>query len=144
MRFANKVPLLYQQGACAITDSVEDINWKSYGLQQSSGNLPVGPLIILVHIASIWVPFTSEAKEAVAHYSEIIKEIKLALQECGRNLGRYLSRRLKKEEAEKKKSYIEKYLPHIAVGLGEILNLNETQEKRVVKELKDILERSRE
>src|SRR3989338_7680175 len=71
MRFANRVPLLYQQGACAITEAVTDNNWKPYGLQQSGNNLPAGPAVILVHIASVWVPFTSEAKEAIAHYDEI-------------------------------------------------------------------------
>jgi DNA topoisomerase-6 subunit B len=81
MRFANRVPLLYQNSACAVTKSVLTSNWRSYGLQQSKGALPPGPLVILVHIASVWVPFTSESKEAVAHYPEIIKEFKLALQE---------------------------------------------------------------
>ncbi|MDH3216077.1 MAG: DNA topoisomerase VI subunit B, partial [Candidatus Krumholzibacteria bacterium] len=83
-RFANRAPLIYQQSACAITQSVIGTAWRSYGVTQARGALPTGPLIIVVHIASAWVPFTSESKEAIAHYSEIIKEIKLALQECGR------------------------------------------------------------
>ncbi len=84
MRFANRVPLLYQQGACAFTKSIIQTNWKAYGLSQSSGSIPIGPVIILIHIASVWAPYTSEAKEAIAHYPEIIKEVKLALQEVGR------------------------------------------------------------
>ena len=78
-------------------------------LQQSGRQLPVGPLAIAVHIASVWVPFTSESKEAVAHYPEIVKEIRLALQECGRHLGRYVNRRRKVADAERKRQYIEKY-----------------------------------
>ena len=81
-RFANRAPLTYQQSACAITQSVIGTAWKSYGVNQSRGALPTGPMVILVQIASVWVPFTSESKEAVAHYPEIIKEIKLALQEA--------------------------------------------------------------
>jgi DNA topoisomerase-6 subunit B len=73
MRFANRVPLLYQQSACSTTEAIKETNWRAYGLQQSSGNLPVGPVVLAVHIASVWVPFTSEAKEAIAHYPEIIK-----------------------------------------------------------------------
>ncbi|MCK5618253.1 MAG: DNA topoisomerase VI subunit B, partial [Candidatus Krumholzibacteria bacterium] len=72
MRFANRVPLLYQASACAIHKATLTSNWRSYGLQQSRGALPTGPLVILVHMASVWVPFTSESKEAVAHYPEII------------------------------------------------------------------------
>jgi len=78
-RFANRVPLQYQQSACAITKSVLSVDWKKYGLQQSRGALPAGPIAILVHIASVWVPFTSESKEAVASYPEIMKEVRLAL-----------------------------------------------------------------
>ncbi|MBN2454719.1 DNA topoisomerase VI subunit B, partial [Candidatus Woesearchaeota archaeon] len=83
LRFANRVPLLYQPGACAITESIGKTNWRAYGIQQSGSSLPSGPAVILVHMASVWVPFTSEAKEALAHYPEITKEVRLALQECG-------------------------------------------------------------
>ena len=68
MRFANRVPLLYQQGGCASSESIMDTAWKSYGLNQSRDSLPQGPVLIVVHMVSVWVPFTSEAKEAIAHY----------------------------------------------------------------------------
>ena len=70
MRFANRVPLLYQQGACSITESVTDTTWRSYGISQSRDSLPIGPIVLVVHMASVWVPFTSESKEAIAHYEE--------------------------------------------------------------------------
>jgi len=143
LRFANKVPLLYQQSACSITKAISTTKWRSYGLQQSGNNIPVGPALVVVHIASVWVPFTSESKEAIAHYPKIIKEIKLALQECGRQLSIYVRRKIKKIDAEKKKGYIEKYLPHIGIALQDILNLKEKDEKKVIKILKDILEKTR-
>ena len=143
MRFGNRVPLLYQQAACAVTRGVASIGWRSYGVQQSANQLPVGPLAVAVHIASVWVPFTSESKEAIAHYPEILKEIKLAIQECGRNLGRYIKRRRRQADAERKRHYIEKYIPHIGIALKEILTLSDRQEKAVVTRLEDILERSR-
>ncbi|MDM7916930.1 MAG: DNA topoisomerase VI subunit B, partial [Candidatus Eisenbacteria bacterium] len=83
-RYANRVPLLYQRSACAMTKATIAVDWRKYQIQQPKGALPVGPAILLVHIASAWVPFTSESKEAIAHYPEILKEIRLALQECGR------------------------------------------------------------
>ncbi|MBU2634373.1 MAG: DNA topoisomerase VI subunit B [Nanoarchaeota archaeon] len=143
LRFANRVPLQYQQSACAITKSILATSWRNYNLSQSKGALPAGPVLILVHIASVWVPFTSESKEAIAHYPEIIKEIKLALQEAGRKLGIYIRKKAKAHQESQKKSYIEKYLPHIGIGLKEILDLKEKDEKMVLEILKDTLERSR-
>jgi len=144
MRFANKVPLLYQQGACATTKAITTTNWKAYGLSQSSGALPVGPCVIALHLASVWAPFTSEAKEAIAHYPEIIKEMKLALQECGRELTRYVNKKYRVNDAIKKKSYIEKYLPHIAIALKELLSLSEADEKKLEEAIKEILEKTRQ
>jgi DNA topoisomerase-6 subunit B len=143
LRYANRVPLLYQQSACAITRSVLNTGWRNYALQQSAGALPTGPLVIMVHMASVWVPFTSESKEAVAHYPEIIKEIRLALQECGRKLAKFVRRRRKAAESERKKAFIQKYIPHIAIALREMLALSNHQEKTMVKQLTDVLERSR-
>jgi DNA topoisomerase-6 subunit B len=143
LRYANRVPLLYQQSACAITKSIITTSWRNYALQQATGALPSGPLLILVHMASVWVPFTSESKEAVAHYPEIIKEVKLALQECGRKLAIFVRRRRKAAESERKKAYIQKYIPHIAIALREMLDLPQRQETTMIKQLTDVLERSR-
>ena len=143
LRFANRVPLLYQASACAIHKAVLSSNWRAYGLQQARGALPTGPLVIMVHMASVWVPFTSESKEAVAHYPEIVKEIRLALQEAGRQLARFIRRRVREREALKKKSYIQKYIPHIGDALRDILSLSEAEREEIVATLTDTLERSR-
>lgn len=143
VRFANRVPLLYQQSACAIAKAVLGTNWRAYGLAQGRGALPSGPLTLMVHMVSVWVPFTSESKEAIAHYPEIMKEIRLGLQEVGRKLKAFLGRRARVADAEKKKAYIEKYLPHIGIALREILKLDKAAEAKVVRILTEILEKSR-
>jgi len=143
MRFANRVPLLYLQGACAITNSIQNTSWRSYGLQQSKNSLPVGPCTIVVHMTSVWVPFTSESKEALAHYNEIIKEIKLALQECGRKLASYVNKKRRIGEEAKKRSYIEKYIPHVADALKEIMELDDNKKKDIEDNLYEILEHTR-
>lgn len=143
VRFANRVPLLYQQSAGAIYKGVLETNWRNYGLSQSRGALPSGPILLMVHIASVWVPFTSESKEAVAHYPEIIKEIKLAVQECGRKLGIHVRRQRRIKDEMIKRSYIETYLPHIGEALRDILSLREKQVDSVVKKLKTTLEKTR-
>lgn len=143
LRFANRVPLLYQQSACAVTKGVIQTNWRSYGLTHPRGGLPIAPMAILIHIASVWVPFTSESKEAIASYPEILKEIKLALQICGRKLGVHIrkGKRLKREFD--KRSHIEKYIPHIGIALQEILDLPDQERDHTVETLEDVLHSSR-
>ncbi|MCX8147496.1 MAG: DNA topoisomerase VI subunit B [Candidatus Woesearchaeota archaeon] len=143
IRFANKVPLLYQQSACAITESIIETNWRQYGLSQSQDSLPFGPVVIAVHMASVWAPFTSEAKEAIAHYPEIIKEIKLALQECGRKLSQYTSKKRRYTEELKKRSYIERYIPYVREALSGIIGLKKSEESIIENNLKEILEKKR-
>jgi DNA topoisomerase-6 subunit B len=142
-RFANRVPLQYQQSACATAKSVLATDWRKYGLQQARGALPSGPVILLVHIASVWVPFTSESKEAVASYPEIIKEIRLGLMEAGRRLGAFVRARKKAAEAARKHAYIEKYIPAIGEALQAILGFGDRKRETAVRNLKEILQRSR-
>lgn len=142
-RLANRVPLMYQKMACAISKSVIDVAWRNYLIQQSRGAMPVGPMAVLVHIASVWVPFTSESKEAIASYPEITKEVKLAVQECGRKVATHIRRGRRLADQEKKKSYIEKYIPHIGIALQEILDLTDAKRTKTESNLRDILEKSR-
>ena len=114
LRFANRVPLLYQQSACSSFKAVVETSWKNYGLAQPRNSLPVGPLVVLVHMASVWVPFTSESKEAIADYDEIRKEMKLALQECGRKLGTYLRRRKQMKKQAERRGIFERYIGEIS------------------------------
>jgi len=118
LRFANRVPLLYQEGACSMTKSIMETNWKSYGLQQTGDSIPYGPVVIVVHMASVWVPFTSESKEAIAHYPEIIRDIKLALQECGRLLGTYVRKKYRVSEQIERANMFEMYIPEVADSLS--------------------------
>lgn len=143
MRFANRVPLLYQQGGCGVTKGITGVNWKPYGLSQSNGNVPVGPVTIAVHIASIWVPFTSESKEAIAHYEEIINEIKKALQDVGRQLSKYVAKKKRVKTELKKRSYIEKYIPKLAEGITLLLEEGKAEEELIGEKLLGLLEQNR-
>jgi DNA topoisomerase-6 subunit B len=139
LRFANRVPLLYQQSACASIRSIIQTSWNNYGLSQSKKALPSGPVIILVHIASVWVPFTSESKEAIAHYPEIIKEMKLALQDCGRKLGGYIRKTVKAREQKEKIALFEKYIPEIASSLS---TLSGEKKEDLIKNLNKMLKKN--
>ncbi len=143
-RYANRVPLQYQASACAMSKAAITAPWKSYGLDQSKGALPTGPVVVMMHIASVWVPYTSESKEAIAHYPEIMKESRLALMECGRRLQRFLRHRQRQADEAKKRSYIEKYLNPIGEALQDILGFSASEKTATVDALKQVLEKSRE
>lgn len=114
MRFANRVPLLYQQGACAATHAIESIKWKQYGISQPGGGVPFGPFVILVHIASTNVPFTSESKDAIADIDIIEEEIQLAVKEVGRKMKTYLGKQDDLKKRREKEVIITKLLPQMA------------------------------
>ena len=143
LRFANRVPMLYQPGACATTKAILETNWRAYGLQQSTGSIPVGPITIMVHIASVWVPYTSEGKEAIAHYPEIIKEMKLALQDCGRQLASYIRKKQRIGKESKTRKYIETFIPHMSQVLIDLLGLTPSSKTMMEHNLKEILEQKR-
>lgn len=127
-RYANRVPLQFQAGACAITQTIMQMNWRSYGLQQTRGQLPRGQLTIIAHFASVWAPYTSESKEAIAAYPEIQKELRLALQTAGRKLGLFLKRRERVKQESSRRAVFMRYLPEIADAIAEI-NTGEFSEK---------------
>jgi DNA topoisomerase-6 subunit B len=120
LRYANRVPLQFQHAACAVTQTILATNWRSYGLSQSRGSLPSGPVTVMVHVASVWVPFTSESKEAIASYPEIQKEIRLALQAVGRKLGMYMRRRLRVAQEGQRRSIFLRYLGEVAAAVSTI------------------------
>ncbi|RSD35321.1 MAG: DNA topoisomerase VI subunit B [Methanohalophilus sp.] len=122
MRFANRVPLLYQQGGCVTTHGVEGIKWKQYGIDQPGGGLPIGPLVLLIHVASTNVPFTSESKDAIADIPEIQAEVELALKEAGRKLNRFLKKKGSLKKRKEKEVIINKVLPRMAEKLAETLD----------------------
>ncbi len=123
LRFANRVPLLYQQGGCIITQAISSIDWRRYGLTQTSGKgIPSGPAIFLAHISSTLIPFTSESKEAIADVSEIENEIKLAFRECARKVQHHIHKEVKRVKTREKFDLITKILPEIAKKSAHMLD----------------------
>jgi len=122
LRFANRVPLLYQQGACVVTKAIENTDWRRYGLEQRGGSgIPFGPAIILVHVASTKIPFTSEAKEAIASVPIIQEEISLALKACGRSLKTHLNKKERKTKTRSKFEIVQVIIPLMAEKTAKIV-----------------------
>ena len=140
LRFANRVPLLYQAGGCAITKAIQGINWRNYGLEQKKGKgTPSGPAIILVHVASTNIPFTSEAKEAIADISEIKKEIKLALRNNAKTLSKHLKKQKKRAKVSEKFDLVQKVLPAIAEKTASVVGKPVPNLDKVVAAIMDVV-----
>ena len=123
LRFANRVPLMYQQGGCLLTKAIESVDWRQYGLDQAGGKgVPKGPAAILVHLASTNVQFTSEAKEALADNGEVMEEVRKAMLEMGRGLRKHLEKKKKMAKTKEKFELINDILPAIAAKSAQILN----------------------
>ena len=122
MRFANRVPLLYQQGSCAETEAIETLNWRHYKLDQRGGKgLPYGPVAVMVHVAATKVPFTSESKEAVAEVPEIVEEVQLAVRDCARKMLTHIHKKGKFTRMHEKETIIRKVIPMIAAKSAAII-----------------------
>ncbi|MGB0699417.1 MAG: DNA topoisomerase VI subunit B [Candidatus Poseidoniaceae archaeon] len=123
LRFANRVPLMYQQGGCLLTKAIESVDWRQYGLDQAGGKgVPKGPAAILVHLASTNVQFTSEAKEALADNAEVMEEVRKTMLEMGRGLRKHLEKKKKMAKTKEKFELINDILPAIAAKSAQILN----------------------
>ncbi|WP_435098932.1 DNA topoisomerase VI subunit B [Halorubrum sp. N11] len=121
LRFANRVPLVYQRGACATTDVIKNIGWRNYGLDQPGGSgLPNGPAVISIHVASTNVPFTSESKDALANVPAIEDEIELAVREAARDLKSYLNKRRSMQQRREKQDVLGRILPEMADKVSEV------------------------
>jgi DNA topoisomerase-6 subunit B len=141
LRYANRVPLQFQPAACAITQSVISNNWRAYGLSQSRGQLPSGPITLMVHMASVWVPFTSESKEAIASYPEVTKELRLGLQAVGRKLAMYLNQRKRvRQEGERREIFL-RYLGEVATAVSAIKGYNDSSRKKLYGNLLEVAKR---
>src|SRR5262249_10162890 len=105
------------------------------------GQLPVGPVTIMVHMASVWVPFTSESKEAIAGYPEIMKELRLGLQTVGRKLAMFLNRRKRvRQEGERREVFL-RYLGEVAHAVGSIKEYGDRSRKDLYGRLVDVAKR---
>lgn len=137
MRFANKVPLLFDAGNDAITKAVHSIDWKRYDIK----DIDNAPLTILVNFISVHIPYTGAGKQAIADEEEVLEELRLALMESGRKAGRFISGRRREKEMQLKRLLFYKYIPEIAGALGRLTKTNEDMlkknlEKMVLEKLK--------
>ena len=132
LRFANRAPLLFDAGGCAITQTIKSVDWKRYGIK----NLDEEPLSIFVHFASVHVPYTSAGKQSISDEEEVVDEIKNAVMEAARGLDRHLSGKRKAKEMVSKRTAILRYVGQLSRDLAELCGNKADSEKLKEKLLK--------
>ena len=141
LRFANRVPLQFDKGACAITKAIESVNWRAYGLQQSKNNLPQGPYVFAISLVSPFIKFKNASKETIDASDELVEEIRLAVMRAGQKLSRHINRETKAADLERKIQHIEQFGPILVETLARLVKAPEARKKRAREGLEKILGR---
>jgi DNA topoisomerase-6 subunit B len=141
LRFANRVPLQFDKGACAITRSVESVNWRSYGLNQPKDSLPMGPFVFAVSVTSPFIKFKNASKETIDGGDDLIEEIRRSLMQAGQKMARHIRAEDKAADLERKIQHIEKFGPILVQGLARIVGAAKSREKSAEEGLKKLLGR---
>ncbi|MCX8166783.1 MAG: DNA topoisomerase VI subunit B [Candidatus Micrarchaeota archaeon] len=135
MRFANRVPLLFDAGNCAITEAVKSIDWKRYNID----NFEEQPITVIVNVSSVFIPYTGAGKQSISAEEEIVNEIRFALMENARNLQRFLSGRRREQEILSKKKVLYRYVEQLAKDISELSGKNNYNELK--KKLEELIEK---
>lgn len=141
LRFANRVPLQFDKGACAITKAIESVNWRSYGLSQSKNSLPSGPYVFAISVVSPFIKFKNASKETIDASDELVEEIRLAVMRAGQKLSRHIKRENKAADLERKIKHIEQFGPILVETLARITDAPEKRKKKAIEGLEKILGR---
>lgn len=107
-RFANRIPLLYDEGSDVVLKVVNETDWGRYKVKNDP------PLVIVSHICSTRIPYKTVGKENVADRPEIERELRLALQFLSRKLSSYMSKKGQAEMQKKRANLYSKYIPLVA------------------------------
>ena len=140
LRFANRVPLQFDKSGCAITWAIESVNWKSYGVQQPKGSLPLGPYVFAVSLTSPFIKFKNASKETIDASEELVEEIRRALMQAGQKLSRHI----KKESKEAELAHIEQFGPILVETLVRLTKSSDARKKRAEEGLRKLLGRDSE
>ncbi|KAF5179721.1 Dna topoisomerase 6 subunit b [Thalictrum thalictroides] len=117
-RFANRIPLLFEQGADVVTrTALKRINWSSYKINQTQDKIGV-----FVSIVSTKIPFKGTGKEYIGDdISEIAAAVKTSIQQCCLQLKSKIVKKIQAREQQERKRTLSKYIPDVTNAIYEIL-----------------------
>lgn len=117
MRFANRAPLLFDAGGCALTKAAQDVEWNRYGLK----SIEEAPVTIFINLISTHIPYTGAGKQSVSDIDELVQEIRFALMDVGRKFNRFHSHKRSMQEHAARRNTFLKYITEIVPALAGII-----------------------
>jgi DNA topoisomerase-6 subunit B len=139
LRFANRVPLQFDKASCAITNAIESVNWRSYGLNQPKDSVPMGAYVFAISVVSPFIKFKNASKETIDGGDELVEEIRRALIQAGQKLSRHIRREEKEADLLNKIRHIEQFGPMLVEGLVRITKSSDARKKKAEEGLQQIL-----
>ena len=130
-RQANRVPLLFNKGSCAITDAVNSIDWKRYNVK----NPDTAPLVVFVDLVSTHVPYISAGKRAVAEEEKIYDEIRFGVMEVSRKLKRYLAGIKRRKKRRERRKTLKMYMSEVSKALNDLTGENKSDIEKNIEKL---------
>ncbi|VVB58266.1 Type 2 DNA topoisomerase 6 subunit B [Candidatus Anstonella stagnisolia] len=134
MRFANRVPLLFDNSGCAISEAVKEVDWKRYNIK----NFDEEPITLFINLASVYVPYTSAGKQAISSEEDVFAEIKYAVMEAARDLQRYLSGITRDRDKKERRKAVLRYVGQLSKDVVELAGSGKSAD--VEKKLMNLIE----
>jgi DNA topoisomerase VI subunit B len=136
-RFANKIPLLYDEGSDVAREVISEVELNKMGVskkqvkEQFSGlnsrsdrAIDLLPIHIFFHICSTKIPYKTAGKESIASEGELKKYMKACLSDLYRKVSKQIRHEIHLKDTENRLKLYKYYVPLIVNAISESINVN--------------------
>lgn len=136
-RFANKIPLLYDEGSDVAREVISEVGINKMGISKkevkeqfsnvetrSDRTVEYLPIHIFFHICSTKIPYKTAGKESIASEGDLKKYMKSCLSDLYRKVSAQIRRELKIKEDENKLRLYKHYIPFIVSAISESIKID--------------------
>ena len=150
-RFANKIPLLYDEGSDVAREVISEVGINKMGISKkevkeqfsnvetkSDRTVEYLPIHIFFHICSTKIPYKTAGKESIASEGDLKKYMKSCLSDLYRKVSAQIRRELKIKEDENKLRLYKHYIPFIVDAISDSIKIDS---KKLSKAFQDLAEK---
>ena len=136
-RFANKIPLLYDEGSDVAREVVSEVEINKMGISKkevkeqfanpeakSDRAIELLPIHIFFHICSTKIPYKTAGKESIASEGDLKRNMKICLSDLYRKVSAQIRKELRQKEAESRLHLYKYYIPLIVNAISESIKID--------------------